>query len=274
MSEWNLRASDRGVSDVVGFVLVFALITSTVAIVYTFGFTGLENAREEERFSNAERVFDILADNVADMRRRGAPSRATEIKLSDATLSYGEETSLTVEVTNMPSSTPTYSTNLEPLVYTTADSPVRLVYENGAVFRERRNAGGVLLDRTGTVFRNDGGTKTAVVPFVQTRQTGSTGVGGSSTVRIRTKATGSEVLATLHTPADADSDPDSDGTDEYAVTYTVETTPNRAPLWETHLEDRISWRGNACSVSGGTVTCTVGVERLYVTVTRIDVSFN
>lgn len=266
--------SERGVSDVIGFVLVFALITSTVAIVYTFGFTGLEDARQEERISNAERVFDILADNVGDLQQRGAPSRATEIKLSEATLGYGSGTSLTVEVTNAPSPTPTYSTNLDPIVYTPTDSPVRLVYENGAVFRERPGSGGIPLERPGSSFRENGATKTAVIPFVQTRRTGTPGVGGSSTVRIRTEKSGSEVLGALATPTDADSDPDGDGTDEYAVSYTIETTPTRAPLWEESLEERISWRSDACSVSDGTVTCTFGVERLYVTATRIDVSFS
>jgi FlaG/FlaF family flagellin (archaellin) len=274
VSEWRSRASERGVSDVIGFVLVFALITSTVAIVYTFGFTGLENAREEEQLSNAERVFDILADNVADLQQRGAPSRATELKLSDATLGYGSETSLTVEVTNMPSPAPTYSTNLDPIVYAPTDSSVRLVYENGAVFRERQGRGGVVLERPESVFRKDGTTKTVVIPFVQTRQTGKPGVGGSSTVRIRTENTGSEVMGTLVTPTDADSDPDGDGNDEYAITYTVDTTPTRAPLWEASIEERISWKSDACSVSDGTVTCTFGVERLYVTATRVDVSFS
>lgn len=286
-SGWRPSASERGVSDVVGFVLIFALITSTVAIVYAFGFTGLEDAREEERVSNAERVFDILADNVDDLYHRGAPSRATEIKLADASLGYGSATSLTVEVTNAPS-TPVYSTTLDPVVYEPTDSRVRLVYENGAVFRERRGEGGVAIERPGSVFRTDGTTRTAVIPFVQTRQTGSPGVGGSSTVRIRTESAGSEVLGALSTPSnatadpdgddsdEADPDPDGDGSDEYAVRYTVETSPTRAPVWERRLEERIpdSWRSDACSVSGGTVTCTVAVERLYVTAARIDVSFS
>ncbi|WP_435179148.1 DUF7289 family protein [Halorussus sp. AFM4] len=266
--------AERGVSDVVGFVLVFALVTSTAAIVYTVGFSGLQDTREEERLSNAERVFDILADNVADLHYRGAPSRATEIKLADATLGFGQETSLRVEVTNMPSSSPSYGTNLDPIVYAPTGSPVQLVYENGAVLRERRNAGSVLTERPDAVFRVDGTTKTAVIPFVQTRRTRSSGVGGSSTVRIRTERSGSEVLGVLASPSDADSDPDGDGSDEYRVVYAVETTENRAPRWEASLEEQISWRSDACSVSGGTVTCAFGVERLYVTATRVDVSFS
>ncbi|WP_276300702.1 DUF7289 family protein [Halorussus lipolyticus] len=280
------RTAERGVSDVIGFVLIFALITSTAAIVYTVGFSGLQDARQEERVSNAERVFDILADNVGDLQHRGAPSRATEIKLSEASLGYDDETTLTVEVTNAPA-TPRYSTNLDPITYSPTDSAVQLVYENGAVFREQRS-GGVVLERPGSVFRTDGATKTAVIPFVQTRRTGSSGVGGSSTVRIRTENLGSEVLGALATPSDAtadpdgdgtdeaDPDPDNDGSDEYRITYTIRTSPTRAPVWEESLEERIpdSWKADACSVSGGTVTCSLGVERLYVTATRVDVSFS
>ena len=266
--------TDRGVSDVIGFVLIFSLITSTVALVYVFGFTGLQDARDDERIENAERVFDILADNVEDLHRRGAPSRATEIKLADASLGYGSGTSLTVQVTNLDSWTPTYSTNLDPIVYQPTDSPVRLVYDNGAVFRERRGVGGIVLRRPGSVFRESDGTRTAVIPFVQTRQTGSAGTGGSSTVRIRTEKAGSDVLGVHTTPTNATSDPDGDGTDEYEVTYRIETTPTRATLWEEHLERRISWRADACKAPDGTVTCRFGVERLYVTVVRVDVSFS
>ena len=262
--------SERGVSDVVGFVLVFALITSTVGVVYTVGYSGLENAREEERLSNAERAFDILADNVADLHHRGAPSRATEIKLSDATLGYGSETTLTVEVAGAGSPAPTYSTTLDPIVYTPADSPVRLVYENGAVFRERPGVGGVVRHTSGAVFR-DGGTRTAVIPLVQTRRTGTASIGGSSTVRIRTEKAGAEVLGAHRAPSN---DPDGDGTDEYEVTYTVETSATRAPLWESSLEERIAWDANACEAPDDTVTCTVDVQRLYVTAVRVDVSFS
>jgi len=284
----RIAASDRGVSDVIGFVLIFALITSTVAIVYTFGFSGLQDARQEERISNAERVFDILADNIGDLQHRGAPSRATETKLSEASLGYDDETTVTVEVTNAPS-TPRFSTNIDPVVYSPTGSRVQLVYENGAVLRERQGTGGVVLERPGSVFRKDGATKTAVIPFVQTRKAGSPGVGGSTTVRIRTELTGSEVLGALATPSDATADPDGDGTDEadpdpdgdgqdeYEITYTIETSETRAPLWEQALEERIpdTWNADACEVpSDGTVTCTLSVERLYVTATRVDVSFS
>ena len=77
---------DRSQSDVLGFVFVFAIVVSTIGLVFATGFTGLQDARDFERVNNAERAFEVLRDNVGDMIYRGAPSRVTEIKLASASL--------------------------------------------------------------------------------------------------------------------------------------------------------------------------------------------
>lgn len=46
--------TERGVSDVVGFVLVFALIITSVGVIYTDGLTSLQDARDAQRLSNAD----------------------------------------------------------------------------------------------------------------------------------------------------------------------------------------------------------------------------
>jgi len=61
-----------------GFVFAFALVTASVGVVYTTGIGGLEDARENEQVTNAVRAFDVLHDNIEDVTREDAPSRATE----------------------------------------------------------------------------------------------------------------------------------------------------------------------------------------------------
>ena len=58
---------DRAVSDVVSYILVFALIISTVGIVSVSGISGLQDSRDGERVENAQRGFDLLADDVEDI---------------------------------------------------------------------------------------------------------------------------------------------------------------------------------------------------------------
>ncbi|MDZ7702032.1 MAG: hypothetical protein U5J98_08165 [Halobacteriales archaeon] len=80
----------RAQTETLGFVLVFALITASIGLVYATGFTGLDNAREFEQTNNAERAFEVFADNIEDIVEWNAPSRSTEIRLADATLTIAE----------------------------------------------------------------------------------------------------------------------------------------------------------------------------------------
>ena len=132
----GLSADDRGVSETIGFVLVFALITSTIAVTFTVGLGGLEDAQLAERDNNVERAFDVLQDNLDDISRDGVPSRATEVQLG------GGELRLEQESTFRLNDTATAGTVVETgsLTYRGAGD-TRIVYENGAVFRMEGNDG-------------------------------------------------------------------------------------------------------------------------------------
>lgn len=88
----SLAGDDRGVSNVVGYVLVFSLITVTIGAVFAVGITGVEDRREAERVANVERAFDVLDDNLRDVQRYGDPNRATEVRLAGGALSVSGET--------------------------------------------------------------------------------------------------------------------------------------------------------------------------------------
>lgn len=253
--------TDRAVSETVGFVLVFALITSTVGVVYVSGIGGLVDARDAEQMNNAERAFDVLADNMADVHRRNAPSRATEIKLAGAHMGYDETTRMSVEVDDaLPN-----RVTLTPVVYT-AESGSELVYEAGAVVRTSPNGGAVMKHEPDMVFRDDGDERVAILPLLRTNSRDSGSVGGSTTVLVRGTHAISEVLTTRTSGS-------------HTVTFTVDTTPSRAPVWKRYLEAEMgesAWNAD-CELSeadDGTVECSFEVDRLYVTSTGIDVTIS
>ena len=130
----------RAVSETVGFVLVFALVTTVIAVTFTFGLGGLEDAQLAERDTNVERAFDVLHDNLRDISRDGVPSRATELRLAGGTLTLAERTEVRFNGTAVDEG---YTEGTRPLVYRGAgDSAV--VYENGAVFVTQGDRGSVL----------------------------------------------------------------------------------------------------------------------------------
>ena len=98
----SLAGDDRGVSDVVGYILVFSLITVTIGTVFAVGITGVEDRREAERVANVERAFDVFDDNLRDVQRYDDPNRATEIRLAGGTLSVDEETRFVLANTSDP----------------------------------------------------------------------------------------------------------------------------------------------------------------------------
>jgi hypothetical protein len=265
----------RAVSDVVGFILVFSLITTTVGVVYVVGFQGLTDARDAERVNNAERAFDVMAHNVEDIHRDGAPGRSTEVKLADAQLSFGEETtvewcwdadddgSLTDDC-GTPSSTNTET--LRPVVFEADGAEV--VYENGAVIRAQGD-GAVVRREPGMLFRDAGSTRTVVLPTVAMTQDGTRSVGGDTTVLVRTQLQagqgGRSLLAPTPTTADS-------------FRFTIDTAPNRAEAWERYLDDEIpdSWNADACTVTDpadGVVECEFEADRTLFPVVRIDATF-
>lgn len=252
---------DRGVSEVVSFVLVFSLIGLTVGVVYVGGMGNLEQTRDGEQLRNAERAFDVLDDNVEDIVQGDAPNRGTEVKLAGAQLTFGSVTELNVTTASSAADEP-YVANLRPIVYQ-SQGATDIVYEAGAVVRSDRS-GALMLTEPPVSFSEN----LTLLQFVQTKthEDSPVSVGGQGTVLVRTTVDGREVLAGR-----------TDEAGMYTVTFNV--TTERPAIWASTLEQRIQDAGvgarpDPCQIHDGTVECQFETERLYVSVTRINVELS
>lgn len=247
--------TDRGASDVIGFALVFGLVVTSVAIVSVSGVGSLENARDAEQLENAERAFDVLADNVADLHQRNAPSRATEISLGEAQLQTGDKIQMNVSIHRTGETDPTPITNrtIRPIVYS-GNQERQLVYEGGAVFRENRD-GGVLVREPPFVVNDD----RVLVPILALRSQTVQSHGGS-TVLVRTDHRRASIQHA--------------STDSGIEKVIVEIESPRAYLWEEYFEGN----GFNCSSPGTELECAFEpgpeIERVYVVDHDIKVEIN
>lgn len=244
-----MRERERGVSEVVSFVIVFSLIILAVGTTYVAGLSGIQDARENEQVTNAQRAFDVLADNVDDLVDSGAPSRATSLKLTEASIGYGDP--VTVNLTAGPDANVSYETR--PLVYR-ANGGGEIVYVNGAVIRSE--SGGSVMTNPPEVLFGDRTLATLIVAQPNGRQS----VGGSTQVLVRTTRTNRTVTTY-----------DTGG----SVTMNV-TTP-RPTAWRNAIESRPETQ--SCTVTDRdatapevTVSCTVETDSLVVRVVTLDVS--
>ncbi|MFB6085137.1 MAG: hypothetical protein ABEJ94_12925 [Halorientalis sp.] len=247
---------DRAVSDVLGFVIVFSLVASTVGIVSVTGLGILQDARNAEQLNNAERAFDVLADNMADIHREGAPSRSTEIKLTSAQLEVRPP--VTINVTGVTPSDTTVNPNVSystvPIAYD-GRSDTDIVYEAGAVFRDAPQ-GGVVTEEPPFRFA-DG---EVIIPIIQIQHPGNITSVGGGTVRIRAERAVREPLPEF-VKREAD----------YSALIVNVTSP-RYRLWRRYLEDDAE---ATCSITRPeTVQCRIDdPKRLAVTRTLINIQF-
>ena len=257
-----MMRDDRAVNEVVGFVLVFSMVLTTVSLVYAAGFTGLDSTRDVERVNNAERAFDVLANNFQQMGRGEAPNRATEIKLADAQLTTTANRNVTVNASGM-NATGADSTAIR--YDTTGDT--NIVYEHGAVIRNDSDSA-VMRREPDFIFEDDN----VVVRFIELEGSDQ-GVGGSvSTVLVRAERDTSKVLV-------------NNGSSPSNISIRMRTHEDRAQVWEDYYEEQIaaansSWSGDCDdrnSSVGGSDTTQIrcdpfGADKLAVSKVKIQVT--
>lgn len=181
----SLVADDRGVSDVVGYILVFSLITVTIGTVFAVGITGVEDRREDERVANVERAFDVLDDNLRDVQRYGDPNRATEIRLAGGTLSADRETRFVISNTTDPDAVDNATVgewSSRRIAYEEGDTAI--TYDAGALVRGDGD-GSVMLSEPRFVA-DDGRTTLPVMGL--RRGQGDDRIAGDGTIQITVTA--------------------------------------------------------------------------------------
>ncbi|ELZ44749.1 hypothetical protein C463_07332 [Halorubrum californiense DSM 19288] len=245
-----LRNDDRGVSETVGFVLVFALITTTIAVTLTVGLGGLEDVQLAERDNNVERAFDVLHDSFNDLGRDGVPSRATEIRLGGGRIAFTSDSSYAIR-----NATGAVIENSTTAITYFGAGDTRIRYEHGAVIRSD-GEGSIMLHEPDLLFG-----ETTLIRFVDVNSHGSDGVAGDGTVLVRASLTGDRTATEV--------------TDD----VTIQVRGPTADAWARYFESRRDGSGRIDSVNltGDELTVNVSVsggDRLVVhrTGTRVEFS--
>jgi hypothetical protein len=239
--------SDRAVSQVVGFVLLFSLIVLTASIVYLVGFQGIEDSRDREALANVEGAFDTIATDVAAVSA-GTPSRSTRIRLAGGRVHAGDAVHWNVTAQQTSGATRTNRSHVmrtTPVVYTLGST--RIVYSGGMVLREQR-FGTSIQRRPAGVYGPD----RAVVPLRNLSAPAESAVGGRDSATVRFELTNRTVLNT--TEADR---------------LQINVTSPRAAAWRRHFNRS---PGMTCSPDlNGSANCTAtSLER--ITVSRSDIA--
>ncbi len=126
---------DRGVSEVVGIILLFGLVMAGVALILTFGAAVQEDAQEQGRLDTAQLAFEEVDTRMASLSYRN------DVNLTDVNFPAERHGSMSIDD---DSTTVTFQINgesactaevdLGAIVYED-DGGERIVYESGAIWR-------------------------------------------------------------------------------------------------------------------------------------------
>lgn len=242
----------RGVSEILGYSLVFTLVVFSIAVVSVGGLSSYQSAEEFERQNNAQKAFDVLHNNLEDIYYQGGPSRGTEIDLGETSLTLADP--ITVNVTVNGTTRNEFEFETRPLVQDLGDGST-LVYEAGAVFQTTRD-GGVVREQPPFTLRDE--TAHFLVPVLSQRSDRSI---GSGTVLVRAQRDTQRLRYSNSTQ------------DPVNVTLTI-TSP-RGDLWYEYLTARGPLNDGNCSLNGNEVTCgPVEIETVYVVESNIKIFFD
>jgi len=125
------RSDDRGVSEVIGFILVFAIIITSVTLLSMTGFQAMRDYQDGEQLRNAERAIEAFAENANDvMRYDSIDTRQGELSLQEGTVTTSSTgTNLTINIDGKKRPVGELGT----FTYTVDND--RIVYEGGGVIR-------------------------------------------------------------------------------------------------------------------------------------------
>lgn len=242
-------SNGRGLSDVLGYVIIFSIVVLSITLLVLSGMASLEETREDERIANAERAFDVIADNMQSLYERNAPSRATEIDLGESEIFYANNVSITV-LDEGGDGEVLASTQLRPIELRVS-SDESLVYEGGAVFRAGEE-GGVMLREPPFLLDS----QRVHVPLIQTTAPAIESA-GSTTILLRGESTD----RITHVTGDSHDD------------IAIEIASPRYEIWEGHLERSESMTCTTTDESE-TVQCVTedSHDTVFVTEQRIELS--
>lgn len=249
---------ERGVSEVVSFLLIFALLISVSITGAVFGIDTLETASRGDTVHLAERSHEALRSDMYDLSS-GAAYRSTEIDMAGGTLRYADPITITVTAESSAGTMEPVTIRPRPIVID--PGAYELLFVAGAIVLQQPD-GGVL--KAGPVMRIEH--DQSILLFLNTtRGDGPASVGGSGTAAIVSYRWDERVHR--YEPTDGDGDP-VDAT----VSMTVETP--RTAQWRSFFESDSRFENVTVSEPSRSVRAEFVTRRLYIKTTDVEVRFD
>jgi len=187
--EKNKLFSESGVSETIGFILIFGIMTTGIALVVLYGYPMLLQEQQSTNIRNMERNMIVLQNDLKGLTYKNVPFKETSLQVAGGSLSVqpepgvgeGLNSRFIVEVNGTP--LPPYLPG--EIHYDSQDLEATISLENGAVnlIYWDSPSGSVMLSEPRWFY--DAPTKTFVMSFIKMNASDSLSQTGIGSVRMK-----------------------------------------------------------------------------------------
>lgn len=154
--------SPRGVSDVLGYLMIFGIIVTLTFVATTTGVTEIATQQQVEQVTTVERGFQILDRDFETIQTHKDSRKSTPINIQSGSIGYGETATITVGQWDTSDDEFDANTSVTTHTITYKKDDTDLVYEAGLLFNDKASRDTLSRSETGFVVTD---TK-AVLPVV------------------------------------------------------------------------------------------------------------
>jgi len=238
-----LLLDENGVSEVVGFILVFSIITLAIAIIYVVGYPAIEDSKDRTQLKNMEKNFIVLQSNIEMVAFGESPVKMMRMELGGGTITVnGSDGAITVRTTNGGE----IFNDLVGTVTYGMKGRREIIYENGGIWSRYPSGGSVGVSDPRINLRKDlNNTRYLVISIVKINSsTSSTGGKGTVTLTIEN----SDPLTPIPR------------IDRAGGTAWINITSDVAPAWKRYFERLNDTMGGVNVVSSTSTMCNVTIQ--------------
>ena len=186
-SERVMRINDIAVSETLGFIIIFGIMLTGIAMVTLYGYPALVQEQQNANIRNMERNMIVLQNDLKGLTYKNVPYQETMLQVGGGTMLIhqdgGLEANFTVDVFGNGTLIKRYPTG--GILYISEDQTTNICLENGAVHTRFWSypEGSAMLAEPRWFYDNQ--TKTFVMTFITMNATEYFAQTGIGTVRMR-----------------------------------------------------------------------------------------
>lgn len=125
--------TDAGVSEVIGFILIFAIMMGGIGLITLYGYPMLLQTKQNADINNMEKTFIVLQNDLKALTFKSVPTREVGVQVNGGVLSIVNDPDDPANIIYLGDEliNPGY------LKFTSDDSSVTLYLVNGAVIKQQ-----------------------------------------------------------------------------------------------------------------------------------------